>query len=138
MCGASGDVQEKDSSDLNWHLIHKVGLLVSCDMWDLLERIVMNELMRFLANNSAAISAIATVAIAVFSVLTWRVSRQIHRASLQRDKEVSELYLNLVTALVISGRTIGNPESAMNLFEEQRKQFREAFTRKPERKQNPA
>lgn len=89
----------------------------------------MKYVLNFLSGNASAITALATVVIAVFSWLTWRVSRNIHNASIQRDKEASEMYLNLVSALLASGRGIGQPKLAASLFDQQKKELSQFFER---------
>jgi hypothetical protein len=92
----------------------------------------MTCIMNFLSDNAAAITALATVTIAVFSWLTWRVSRSIHKASIQRDKEATEMYLNFVSAILASGRGIGEPKLSASLFDQQKKELLQFFE-KPER-----
>lgn len=89
--------------------------------------------MKFLSTNSAAIIALATVVIAVFSVLMWWLSRRIHQASIQRDREMTDLYLNLVTAILASGRGIGEHELSAELFTQQKEELLKFF-QKPKSK----
>ena len=93
----------------------------------------MECIMNFLSDNAAAITALATVVIAVFSWLTWRVSRSIHKASIQRDKEANEMYLNLVSAILASGKGLGEPELSASLFDQQKKELLQFF-KKPKAK----
>ena len=89
-------------------------------------------IMTFLANNSAAITALATFVIALFTILMWWVSHRIHQATMKRDKEMNELYLTIMATILVSGRTVGEPDLAVRLIEEQKEKLRKFFvTPKP-------
>lgn len=83
--------------------------------------------MIFLSNNATAITALATFVIALFTVLMWWVSRRIHQASLQRDKEMTDLYLNIMSAILVSGRTVGEADFTAMLIKEQKEKLRHLF-----------
>jgi hypothetical protein len=70
----------------------------------------MNCIFQFLSTYAAAISAIATVVIAVFSCLTWWVSHRIHQATENRDKEIKEILINLTASAMVKERTVGGSE----------------------------
>jgi prolipoprotein diacylglyceryltransferase len=84
-------------------------------------------MMDFLSTNSAAITALATVVIAIFSFMTWLASHRIRQASLLRDKEVNELYLNLVAAIIASSRLAGEGKLASSLFKSHKEELRKLF-----------
>jgi predicted negative regulator of RcsB-dependent stress response len=88
---------------------------------------IMKDLMIWLKDNSSAIIALATVVIAVFSLLTWKVSHSIHKASIQRDKETTEMYLNLVAAILASGEGFGEPTISADQFDQQKKKLLQYF-----------
>jgi prolipoprotein diacylglyceryltransferase len=83
--------------------------------------------MIFLANNAAAITALATVVIAVFTFLMWLVSHRIHQATKQRDKEMTDLYLNIMSTILVSGRTVGEADLAVRLIKEQKEKLSKLF-----------
>lgn len=83
----------------------------------------MNYILQTLSDNASAITALATFVIAMFSIFTWLVSRRIHQASIQRHKEMNQMYVNLVSAIMVSGKTIGEPKLGARLFEQQRKEL---------------
>jgi hypothetical protein len=88
---------------------------------------MMKDIMKYLSDNAAAITALATAAIAIFSWLTWRVSHRIHMSSIQRDKEATEMYLNLVSAILSSGKCVGEPNLSASLFAQQKKELLQFF-----------
>lgn len=93
----------------------------------------MNCIMKFLSDNAAAITALATVVIALFTFLMWWVSHRIHEASRQRDKEMKELYLVIMSTLLVSGKTVGEPDLAVRLIKEQTEKLQQVFvTPKPQ------
>lgn len=93
---------------------------------------MINNIMTFLSNNAAAITTLATVVIASFTILMWWVSRRIHEASLQRDKEMTDLYLNIMSAILVSGRTVGEADLTISLIKEQKGKLCQLFiTSKP-------
>lgn len=83
----------------------------------------MNWLLRFLTEYAGAITALATCIIALFTVLMWFVTRRIESATRHRDKEMTELYLVIVSTILVSGRTVGEPELSIRLIEEQKEKL---------------
>jgi len=74
-----------------------------------------------------AIMVIATVFMALFSGLTWNVSRQIKKDGMSRDAEVHDLYIKLTAGIMASGRAAGDPPIAARLFVEHETALREAI-----------
>jgi hypothetical protein len=64
----------------------------------------------------------------------WCVSRRIHQASLQRDKEMTELYLNIMAAIMVSSNLVGESTLSIRLLEDQKKELLKLFE-KPNPKQ---
>lgn len=87
----------------------------------------MGDFANILNTYAPLISAVSTVVIAIFSVLTWWVSRRIHQASIQREREMNKMYLNLASAIVSSGKGIGEPATSARLFNEQRDELLKFF-----------
>jgi low affinity Fe/Cu permease len=92
----------------------------------------MKCVMSFLSDNAAAITALATFVIALFTILMWWLSRRIHQASLQRDKEMNEMYLNLVSAIMASGKLTCEPLMGATEFKRQRDALHDLFFKKEE------
>ena len=88
----------------------------------------MKCILTFLSNNAAAITALATVVIAAFTVLMWLVSHRIHQATLKRDREMTELYMNIMATILVSGRTVGLPDLSIRLIAEMKDKLRHLFT----------
>lgn len=83
--------------------------------------------MTFLANNAYAITALATSVIAIFTFLMWLVSHRIHQATKKRDKEMTELCLNIISTILVSGRTVGEADLAVRLIKEQKEKLSKLF-----------
>lgn len=69
----------------------------------------------------------ATVVMAIFSGLSWDVSRQIKRDGAARDSEVNNLLVKLTASILTAGKTAGDPPRATKLFIEQEKSLRESI-----------
>jgi len=87
----------------------------------------MNNILKFFSDNASAITAIATIVIAIFTSCTWWISRRIHQSSQQRDKEMNAMYLNLVSAIMSSSGVPGNPIDGAKAFKAQRKELSKLF-----------
>ena len=87
----------------------------------------MSSILKFLSDNSAALTALATIIIALFTFLMWWVSRRIHQASLKRDKEMTDLYLIIMSTILVSGKTVGEADLAIRLIKEQKEKLSQLF-----------
>ena len=76
---------------------------------------------------SNVIMVIATVVIAIFSGVSCLVAYRIHQASIQRHKETDQMYHNLVSAIMASGKSFGEPKLAADLFGQQREELSQLF-----------
>ena len=65
---------------------------------------------------SEGIMAIATVVMAIFAGLSWRVSRQLKKDGAMRDADVRFLFMKLVAGIMASGKTAGEPVLGAQLF----------------------
>lgn len=74
-----------------------------------------------------SIMVIATVFMAIFSGLTWKVSRQIKKDGMSRDAEVRDLFIKLTAGVMAAGRAAADPPIAARLFVEHEAALREAI-----------
>lgn len=76
---------------------------------------------------SEVLMVIATVVMAIFSGLSWRVSAQIKKDAVARDAEVRELIVKLTAGIMASGAAAGEGNIAAKLFIEHETALREAI-----------
>ena len=68
---------------------------------------------------------IATVVIAISSVISCIVASLIHKSTQKRDEEMKDIVEKLIAATLVSGRGIGSETMAAGLFHIQLKALRE-------------
>lgn len=88
----------------------------------------MNCIMKFLSDNAAAITGLATVVIALFTILMWWVSHRIHQATQKRDNEISEILINLTAATLVNPIAVEREDIIIQSFEKLRKKVRNIET----------
>ena len=74
---------------------------------------------------SETLMVIATIVIAIFSGVSCLVAYRIHQATSKRDNEIKNVLQQLISATLVSGPGIGEPETVTRLFTEQLKKIKE-------------
>jgi hypothetical protein len=72
---------------------------------------------------SEIIIVIATVVMAISSSISCFVAYRIHQASLRRDREMTDLYVNIMASIIISGKFAGESQLSIRLLEDQKKEL---------------
>ena len=73
---------------------------------------------------ASAVTALATVVIALYAIFSHRLAKRIENQSRSNQERFHELLLSMVSATLVSGRTVGDPDLATRLFKTQREQMR--------------
>lgn len=75
------------------------------------------------------VMAAATVLMAVFSGLTWYLSREIKRDAARRADELDETILSMVIVISAAGAAAGEPDAAARLYEQHETALRERLNK---------
>lgn len=77
---------------------------------------------------SSLITAIATVIIAIYAICSHRLAQKIESQSKTYQNKFHELLLSITSATLVSGKTVGEPKLATQLFSEQKEKLRKELS----------